>query len=194
MPSKEQCGGTETKCGTTCTAASCTGGETCFNNMCIPGVQACTTASVTTCSVFGSTCENRSGVNGVRYDLCRWTVGEGGCAQAGGIWTTAESGFATNNPGSVPEGASGACLSQVSNLTCDSGENQKCANVGASCDRQFDTNGSQRDVCRWASVRSEGSCPMPGIWTTSKSGFAQGWPRSVPPGWDGACITQVTNL
>jgi hypothetical protein len=166
----------------------------CFSNMCIPGVKACTTAGVATCSVFGATCENRANVDGSRHDMCRWTTGESGCAQAGGIWTTAESGFATDNPGSVPAGAIGACLSQVANLTCDSGEVQKCANVGASCDRQFDTNGSQRDVCRWASVRSEGSCPMPGIWTSSKSGFAQTWPRSVPPGLDGACITQVTNL
>jgi len=191
----KQCGGTETKCGTTCTPTSCSSGETCFSNMCTPAVQACTTASVATCSVFGATCENRATVDAARYDLCRWTIGEeGGCAQAGGIWTTATSSFAMNNPGSVPAGASGACLSQVSNLTCDSGEVQQCANVGASCDRQFDTNGSQRDVCRWASVMSEGSCPMPGIWTASTSDFAKAWPRSVPPGWAGACITQVSNL
>jgi serralysin len=157
----------------------------------------CKLASQDTCAVFGATCENRARIDGWRYDLCRWASqnSQAQCANTVGIWTTAGSSFAQDNPGSVPAGAAGACITMVSNLACSAADTDKCLRYGATCERQYGTSGQIVDLCRWHRASTQTNCGMTrGIWTTATSSFAQNVPRCVPPGWSGACITQPANL
>ncbi len=78
----------------------------------------CTFHSNALCSSHGATCERRSDIFAAEWDMCRWAskTTSAACAPTDGIWTTAESSFASNAPGSVPPGAAGACITQVTNL------------------------------------------------------------------------------
>jgi serralysin len=157
----------------------------------------CKLASQDTCAVFGATCENIAHVDGWRYDLCRWASRntQAQCASTVGIWTAAGSTFAQNNPGSVPQGAAGACITMVSNLACSTADTDKCLRYGATCERQYGTSGQIVDLCRWHRATTQTACnDTRGIWTTATSSFAQNVPRCVPAGWSGACITQPANL
>ena len=163
----------------------------CFN------IGSCSSVSETICGVFGGTCENQVSTSGDRYDLCRWALlgTETLCLSSVGIWTTSSSTFAKNSPASVPPGAAGACITQVSNLSCSAADVGLCRQHGATCDRQFSTSGERHDVCRWAAATTEARCTSTdGIWTAVDSAFARGWPRVVPLGAPGACVTQTANL
>jgi hypothetical protein len=76
------------------------------------------------------------------------------------------------------------------------GDNAKiCAQAGGYCERAFSTTGARHDLCRWPNAGSAASCASTaGIWTSSTSGFALGWPTAVPAGAAGACITQMRNI
>jgi hypothetical protein len=192
----KQCGGTESKCGSVCTISSCSADEVCSSYTCVPETRDCAASdSPVICDVFGASCENRASINGDRYDLCRWSVGESACMGRGGLWTRSDSSFAMNNPGVVAAG--GSCLSEVSNLRCARSNEMKCAAQQATCDKQLSADFTQQvEFCRWGRASSGDCAGRGGIWTSRSmnADFVARWPRSIPQGRDGACITETTNV
>jgi V8-like Glu-specific endopeptidase len=87
-------------------------------------------------------------------------------------------------------------VGNVPPLACSWNSQQICTNhQGATCERRTDIYGADWDMCRWGSKNTKAKCnSTDGIWTTWDSDFANKAPGSVPPGEDGACITQVTNI
>ena len=156
----------------------------------------CTLAGRDICDSRGASCEQGVSVSGDRFDMCRWNAGIPlFCTVMGGIWTTADSDFARNVPGSVPAGQDAACLSQVSNLGCSAADQALCLLHGATCDRAYSTSGSRHDLCRWHTATTRAQCDdTDGIWTTRDSGFARGWPTAVAWTRDASCVTQTGNL
>jgi hypothetical protein len=151
----------------------------------------CSPSSEDTCDAHGATCERIGG-----HDVCRWGSAQSqtACASTLGLWTTATSGFAAGNPGAVPPGSAGACITQIENISCPDWEASICSSRGATCERAISTSGVRRDLCRWHHKTTPAACTLPGLWTTANSAFAIGWPTAVPPGSPGACITQVQNI
>lgn len=155
----------------------------------------CELASTETCAAQGATCQRMRHVNGTRWDMCRWpTLSSLGCSATLGIWTTSTSTFARNNPGSVLRGQAGACITDISNLSCSDRDRGICLRQGATCERATSTTGSRRDLCRWSDATTAAACgDTTGLWTPRDSEFDRSWPTSVTVG-SGACVSQVQNF
>jgi hypothetical protein len=86
------------------------------------GSAPCDATSAAICANHGATSsEFRQKINdpaNYTYCLCRWSnvTQEAACPAAGGIWTTADSTFEKNNPGTVPIGLVGSCTTDARNL------------------------------------------------------------------------------
>lgn len=80
----------------------------------------CSNASAAICSNAGADLcfesTPASGVGTLGPALCYWDVDEASCPAAGGIWTTADSGFAQGQPNIFPNDDQAACITQVTNL------------------------------------------------------------------------------
>jgi microcystin-dependent protein len=78
---------------------------------------------------------------------------------------------------------------------CSNESRRLCESRRATCEVEHARNGSSSDLCRWDSISSASACSeTAGIWTTEGSRFSQNHPDAVPPGRDGACITQAANI
>jgi len=146
------------------------------------------------CDYHGAQCRlNLAGDDG----YCVWTdaTDEAGCDQTPGIWTLADSGFATDHPEVVfPDDA--ACITQVANLRCGDASDFACTVAEAAlCTLALSANGLEEtgpEICYWTSNQAQ--CDLvPGMWTEPGDGFAMDHPNALPAGM-AACITQVTNL
>ncbi len=130
--------------------------------------------------------------------VCYWddfSASSASCDETPGIWTPTDAPFAREEGVSIPE--PGACLTFVGNLACTAGDQTACDAAGASvCYQNKAADGTGNlgvALCAWDVSQSD--CDeTPGLWTSSGSTFEENHPNSVPPGADGACITQVTNL
>jgi hypothetical protein len=101
----------------------CGGGLFCRGPSCVAaGSAPCDATSASVCANRGATSsEFRQKINdpaNYTYCLCRWSniTREADCPGAGGIWTTADSSFEHNNPGTVPIGQVGSCTTDARNL------------------------------------------------------------------------------
>ena len=130
--------------------------------------------------------------------VCYWddfSASSTSCDEAPGIWTPPDAPFAEEEGVNIPE--PGACLTFVGNLACTAGDQTTCDAAGASvCFQNKAADGTGNlgvALCAW-DVSQPDCDETPGLWTSSGSTFEENHPNSVPPGDDGACITQVSNL
>lgn len=149
------------------------------------------------CNFLNGTC-HRTSSPAAGGAVCYWKSYSGGaeeCDGTPGIWTTPDSMFADMKGVNILD--PGACITQVGNLHCTPADQATCDAADASlCFQSKDSDGIGNigpSICAWDVT--QGDCAgTPGIWTSSGSVFAQNNPNSIPPGDDGACISQVTNL
>jgi len=130
--------------------------------------------------------------------LCYWeefSDSVQSCDETPGTWTPDDDPLARRDGIVIP--MPGACLNYVGNLQCAPMDQSTCDAAGAAvCFQDKDVDGVGNlgpSLCAWDT--SQALCSnTSGIWTSAGSTFELNHPNSVPPGEDGACITQVTNL
>ncbi len=157
----------------------------------------CNETQALPCQAVGAECRTLIGNQGGGA-LCYWpdySESEADCNDTAGVWTPFDSPFVENNDISVPE--PGVCISHASNLICENGDQDVCDNAAAdSCFQYKLASGGDSDASSlcWWDTDEDGCEETLGIWTSSDSTFAMNQPNSIPPGSDGSCISQVTNL
>ena len=157
----------------------------------------CNAAQSEVCDFLNGTC-HRTVSAAAGGAVCFWedySSGEQSCDDTPGIWTPPDSMFGM--AGGVNILDPGACITQVGNLACSAADQATCDSAGANvCYQSKDVDGIGNvgaALCGWDVSQSD--CDdTPGIWTSAGSVFGQNQPNSVPPGSDGACISQVTNF
>lgn len=157
----------------------------------------CSAEQAEVCSFLAGTCHRTVSPAGGGA-VCYWepfSTGSDSCDETPGRWIPSDDSLGEQRGVFLPE--PGACMNFVANLNCTAADQTICDAAGAAIcfqDKDIDGIGSLgASLCGWTVSQAE--CEdTPGVWTSSGSTFEQNHPNSVPPGSDGACITQVTNL
>lgn len=130
--------------------------------------------------------------------VCFWELysdSSSSCDETPGVWTPDDAPFARQENVHIP--TPGVCINFIANLTCSASDQTTCDAAGATvCYQNKDTDGVGNlgvALCAWDVSQAECN-DTPGLWTSAGSTFEQVHPNSVPPGADGACISQVTNF
>ena len=157
----------------------------------------CNDSQALPCEAVGGECR-RLVVNVSGGAVCWWpeySDSEMQCNSTAGVWTPPDDPFVENNQLSVPE--PGVCVTQSTNLRCTASDQAVCAGAGAdSCFqyRLMSGGASPSPSLCWWDVSEAACTATSGIWTSTDSMFGMNNPNSIPPGEEGACISQVTNL
>lgn len=157
----------------------------------------CTLQQSEVCSFLAGTC-HRTVSPAAGGAVCYWesfSAGSNSCDETPGQWILPDDAFGDQRGVFLPE--PGACFNFAGNLSCTAAEQTACDAAGASVcfqDKDVDGVGNLGDaLCGWDVSQAECDA-TPGVWTSSGSTFEQNHPNSVPPGSDGACITQAANV
>jgi cysteine-rich repeat protein len=176
----------EDACSTDCEPQFYTGtGAVCNDTQALP------------CVAVGGECRRLIG-DGGGGAVCYWpdySENEMQCNSTAGVWTPYDSPFVENNELSVPE--PGVCVTQSTNLRCTAPDQAVCSAAGADACFQYKLmsggDSTSPSICWWDA--SEAACgATSGLWTATDTMFGMNNPNSIPPGADGSCISQVTNL
>ncbi|WP_158970866.1 hypothetical protein [Paraglaciecola sp. L3A3] len=78
----------------------------------------CNNTDINICKNFSASCDVIQNSSRKKHNVCRWPDDKSAnsCKKTLGIWTTANSKYAKNNPNAVLYGDSGACITDVENL------------------------------------------------------------------------------
>ncbi|MFN3184232.1 MAG: hypothetical protein ACE37F_19685 [Nannocystaceae bacterium] len=157
----------------------------------------CTVQQSEVCAFLAGTCQ-RTQSPAAGGAVCFWedySDSAASCDQTPGAWTPDDAPFSKEADVHIP--APGVCINFVANLGCAAADQTTCDAAGATvCYQDKDVDGVGNlgvPICAW-DVSQESCDDTPGLWTSAGSTFQQNHPNSVPPGADGACISQVSNF